>query len=234
MRFFSYESKFSQLLLKLCYSCYLNVLWFVCSIPIVTIGASTTALYYVSLKIVREEEESLTQQFFHAFKENFKQSTILWLILLLAGLFLGGDAFIVTRLRQSAAGNAGVFWTLILAVLIACAVIYTIVLIYVFPLVASVSNTTTAMLKNAFIIGTHYLFATILVFAVHFAMFFVVVAWFTPLAIFGEGLCALISAWLLNNILISVSYVPDDEGEADEAGNANAESESQKNGGSQP
>ena len=41
MKFFSYESKFSQILLKLCWSCYLNLLWFVCSLPIVTIGAST-------------------------------------------------------------------------------------------------------------------------------------------------------------------------------------------------
>ena len=83
-----------------------------------------------------------------------------------------------------------------------------------FPLLASVSNTTPAMLKNAFLIGTHYLFATILVFAVHFAMFFVVVAWFTPLILFGEGFCALVSAWLLNGILISVSGTPEDSQEA--------------------
>ena len=44
MTFFSYESKFSQALIKLCYSCYLNLLWFLCSLPIFTIGASTTAL----------------------------------------------------------------------------------------------------------------------------------------------------------------------------------------------
>ena len=44
-------------------------------------------------------------------------------------------------------------------------------------------------------------------------MFFVVVAWFTPLILFGEGLCALISAWLLNSLLISVSGMPDDSSE---------------------
>ena len=53
-------------------------------------------------------------------------------------------------------------------------------------------------LKNSFFIGTHYLFCTILVFAVHFAMFFLVVSVFTPLIIFGEGLCALLSAYLLH------------------------------------
>ncbi len=209
MRFFSYESRFSQLLLKLCYACYLNLLWFVCSIPIFTIGASTTALYYACLKIVRDEENNVAAQFFHSFKENFKQATVLWLILLGVGLFLGTDGYILYHLRLTSAGAAGVFWTVILAIVIAAAVMYVIVLLNVFPLLASVSNTNRAMLKNAFLIGTHYLLATILVFAVHFAMFFVVVAWFTPLIIFGEGLCALISAWLLNSILIACSGTPE-------------------------
>ena len=96
------------------------------------------------------------------------------------------------------------------ALVIAASVMYVIVLLYVFPLLASVHNTNAAMLKNAFLIGTHYLFATILVFAVHFAMFFAVVAVFTPLIIFGEGLCAMISAWILNSLLIAVSGTPED------------------------
>ena len=102
-------------------------------------------------------------------------------------------------------GSAAVFWTLILTVIIAASVFYMIELIFVFPLLASVVNDTRSMLKNAFLIGTHYLFATISVFAVHFAMFFVVVAWFTPLIILGEGLCAIVSAWLLNQVLIAVT-----------------------------
>ena len=216
MKFFSYESKFSQLLLKLCYACYLNLLWALCSLPIVTVGASTTALYYASLKVVRDEESHVGAHFFRAFRENFRQATVIWLILLGVGLFLGGDVYVLYHLRQTAEGNLAVLWTLILAVVIAASLVYVIVLLYVFPLIASVENTNLAMLKNAFLIGTHYLFASILVFAVHFAMFFVVVAWFTPLLVFGEGLCALISAWLLNSILISVSGTPEDKQE-DEA-----------------
>ena len=213
MKFFSYESKFSQLLLKLCYSCYLNLLWFVCSLPIFTIGASTTALYYASLKVLRGEETRVASQFFRSFRTNFRQATQIWLILLGVGLFLGADGWVVYHLRQSATGTPAVLWTLILAILIAAGVVYVIVLEHVFPLLASVENTNRAMLKNAFLIGTHYLFATVLVFAVHFAMFFVVVAWFTPLIIFGEGLCAMISAWLLNSILISVSGTAEDRQE---------------------
>lgn len=210
MRFFSYESRFSQLLLKLCYSCYLNILWLICSLPVITIGASTTALYYASLKVIREEESHCGKMFFHSFKENFKQATQLWLILLGAGLFLGADGYILYHLRRSSTGTLAVIWTLILALVIAASVLYVIVLEFTFPLLASVSNTNAAMLKNAFLIGTHYLFATIMVFAVHFAMFFAIVAWFTPLIIFGEGLCAMVSSWILNRLLIAVSGTPED------------------------
>ena len=208
MKFFSYESPFSQMLLKLCDSCYLNLLWFICSLPIVTVGASTTALYYTTLKLVRDEESSLTRMFFRSFRENFRQSTILWLILLAGGLLLAGDGYILYHLRATSTGSVAVMWTLVLALVIAAAVLYCIVLIYVFPLVASVSNTTLAMLKNSFFIGTHYLFCTILVFAIHVAMFFVVVSLFTPLIIFGEGLCALLSSYLLSNVIRACSYDP--------------------------
>ena len=211
MKFFSYESRFSQLLLKLCYACYLNLLWLICSLSVFTMGAATTALYYACLKIIRNEEGNVGAAFFRSFKKNFKQATVLWLILLGAGLFLGFDVYTVWHLRAVAAGNVAVMWTIVLAVLFAVTVVYVIVLVHVFPLLASVENTNRAMLKNALLIGTHYLFATILGFAVHFAMFYSVVAVFTPLIIFGEGLCAMISCWLLNSILISVSGVPEED-----------------------
>ena len=211
MKFLSYDSPFGQLLLKLCYACYLNLLWFICCIPIFTIGASTTALYYTTLKITREEDRSLTRMFFRSFRENFRQSTVLWLILFAAGLLLAGDGYIVYHLRASSTGTPAVMWTLILALLIVAAVAYVIVLLFVFPLVASVSNNNWAMLKNSFFIGTHYLFCTILIFAVHFAMFFAVVRIFTPLIIFGEGVCALVSSYLMSNVLRACSYDPDAE-----------------------
>lgn len=216
MKFLSYDSPFGQLLLKLCYACYLNLLWFICCIPIFTIGVSTTALYYTTLKIVREEDRSLTRMFFRSFRENFRQSTVLWLILFAIGLLLAGDGYIVYHLRASSTGVPAVMWTLILALLIAAAVAYVIVLFFVFPLVATVSNTNWAMLKNSFFIGTHYLFCTILVFAVHFAMFFAVVRIFTPLIIFGEGLCALLSSYLMSNVLRACSYDPDTEADGDD------------------
>ena len=213
MNFFSYESKFSQLLIKLSYSCWLNVLWFACSLPIFTIGASTTALYSVTLKIADDRESNVTKQFFDAFKENFAQATRLWLIMLGAGLFLGADLFVVYRLRAASLGTMGIMWTLVMAFLIGALVIYTIVLTYVFPLTASVINTDKEMLKNSFLIGTRYLFVTIVVFAIHVIMFLAIVIVFTPLVIFGEGLAALISSFFLLNVIRLCSYLPEEENE---------------------
>ena len=216
MRLFSYDSKFSQIMLKLCYGCYLNLLWMVCSLPVFTAGAATAALYDVTLRIAREEEPPLTTRFFRAFRENFRQATVLWLILLGVGALLGADAYILYHLYKSTAGMVSVICTLGLALIIVAAIAYVIVLIYVFPLVASVKNTNFAMLKNALLIGIHYLFCTILVFAIHFAMFFAVVAVFTPLIVFGEGLCALLSSYLLGKVIRACSYDPAEE----EAGQA--------------
>ena len=213
MRLFSYDSKFSQIMLKLCYGCYLNLLWMVCSLPVFTAGAATAALYDVTLRLAREEEPPLTARFFKAFRENFRQATILWLILLGVGALLGADGYILYRLSKGTTGVVPTVCTLALALIIAAAIAYVIVLLYVFPLVASVKNTNWAMLKNALLIGIHYLFCTILVFAIHFAMFFAVVAIYPPLIIFGEGLCALLSSYLLGKVIRACSYDPAEEGE---------------------
>lgn len=210
MSYFSYDSKFSQVLIKLSYSCWLNVLWMLCSLPVFTIGASTTALYSVTLKIADDTDSNITKQFFKSFKENFAQATRLWLIMLAAGIFLTVDLLFVYRLRASSAGTMAVLWTLVMAFIIGACVVYVIVLLNLFPLVASFVNTDKEMLKNAFLVGVRYLFATITMFLIHVVMFLAIVIVFTPLAIFGEGLCALLCSYVLRNV-ISLLSVPSDQ-----------------------
>ena len=210
MKFFSYDSPFGRLFLKISHACCLNFLWLVCCLPIVTIGASTTALYYTSFKIAKDEGSSITVMFFRSFKQNFKQATVIWLIMLVAGLIIIADAILLYRLRVTSAGVVAVLWTLLLACVFACMLVYVIVLTYIFPLLSIASNTTANMFKNAFLIGTHYLFVTILVVFVHYAMFFLVVNVFTPLIVFGEGLCAVVSAHILLKIFRPLLYDPND------------------------
>lgn len=186
-----------QLINKIVYSVYLNILWFICCIPIVTIGASTTALFYVTLKIAKNEEGSLSKAFFHSFKENLKQGTVIWLILLCLGIVLGIDGYVLYHLRFE-----NVFWTLCTAFLLIAIAAYAIVLMYIFPLLARFDNTVGAMFKNALFMGIRYLLCTILMAVIYFVMLLVIIRVFTPAVIFGEGLCALLCSYLLSNILL--------------------------------
>ena len=67
---FSFDNKFILFINKIIYASWLNILWLLCSLPILTIGASSTALYTVSIKVVRGEEGNITRQFFAAFRDN--------------------------------------------------------------------------------------------------------------------------------------------------------------------
>lgn len=88
----------------------LNLLWLICSLPVFTIGASTTALIYTSMKL-SDNEGYWHQNFFSSFKENFKQATALFFIYLAAGAFLAGDFLLGGRagqfLRAADAGSGG-------------------------------------------------------------------------------------------------------------------------------
>lgn len=185
-----------QFITKIVYSVYLNILWFICCIPVVTAGAATTALYYVTLKMAKNEEGGITKSFFKAFKENFKQSTIVWLILLALGIVLGIDGYVLWHMRFE-----NVFWTIITAIFLVAAAAYLIVVMYIFPLMARFENTIFAMFKNSLFIGMRFLLCTALVAVIHFAMLFVIINIFTPAVIFGEGLCAFLSSYFLANIL---------------------------------
>lgn len=123
----------------------LNLLWILCSIPIITIGASTTALYTVMLKLVKNEEGYIVKGFFKAFKENFKQSTVLELIFLVASTILIVD---FTALRLMPGKLASAMW--IFLVLMLCLLICTAV--YAFSLQARFVNTVKNTLKNAVIL----------------------------------------------------------------------------------
>ena len=162
----------------------------------ITVGASTTALFYVTLKISKNEEGNITKAFFRSFRQNFRQGTLIWLILLAAGIILGVDGYVLYHMRFE-----NLFWTLCTAVFCVAAIAYAIVLMYIFPLLARFDNTTGAMFKNALFIGIRFLFCTVLMAAVYFIMLLVIVRIFTPAVIFGEGLCALLCSFLRSNIL---------------------------------
>ena len=90
---FNYDNPVWRFIGKLWDVLVVNILWIICSIPVVTAGASTTAMYYVTLKLARDEDGYTIRSFFKSFKENFKQATAIWLIFLLTGMLLAFDLY---------------------------------------------------------------------------------------------------------------------------------------------
>ena len=178
------ESPAMRFLTKIGYTIILNLFWFICSLPLFTIGASTTALYAVMQKLVRNEESGIVSSFFTAFRQNFKQATIL------------------LHLR-----NLNAFWTILTAVWFVLAAACVIVLLYVFPLTARFNNTTFAMIRNSLMTGMHFLFCTVLIAIFHFAVFYIIIYVYTPVMFLGEGLCALFTAWIMNGVLLQLEEI---------------------------
>ena len=84
----------------------LGILWIICSIPLVTVGAASSALYYAVVKCIKKGESYPIRSFFHSFKINLKQGSILTLILLI----LSGTAILnITILLNRANGNLALF-----------------------------------------------------------------------------------------------------------------------------
>ena len=80
-----------------------NILWLVCSLPIITIGASTLGLFTVVNKMAAKEDYTVRADFFKAFKRDFKQGTALWLVVLVIGF--AGFTGLRTATAQDTASN---------------------------------------------------------------------------------------------------------------------------------
>lgn len=83
MKLFNIDSPFMNFLSRVADLIILNILWLLCCIPIVTIGASTTALYHVMRHWLNDEVTSVTKDFFQSFRADCKQSTLVYLLLLI-------------------------------------------------------------------------------------------------------------------------------------------------------
>ena len=88
---FGIDGKFYEIVSAIADLVILNLLFVLCSLPIFTIGASTTALFGVTKKMADNREGYIVRTYFKLFKENFKQATEIWLIYLVIGILLGFD-----------------------------------------------------------------------------------------------------------------------------------------------
>lgn len=119
----------------------MNFIVTLCCLPIITIGASVTAMHYVMLKMVRGEDGYLMRDFFKSFKLNFKQATVIWLIMLLLIAIFVGDFYIVNF--SGIAFPQGMSTI----ILIAAGLVF-IVSMLIFPVLARFENNIKNTIKN--------------------------------------------------------------------------------------
>ena len=137
-RIFDMENPVMQALSAACDLLVLNVLAFACCVPVVTAGASLTALNDVMLHLVRKEETGVVRMFFRSLRSNLKKGSLLGLIFLAAAL-----VFFVDYLAAAA------YAPVLRIPVIAAALIVAAVALYAFALLARYENTISGTLKNA-------------------------------------------------------------------------------------
>lgn len=136
-----------------------NLLFILCSIPIVTIGASYSAMYYAFLTKLHHNDTAIYRTFLGAFKENFKNSTLTWLLTLFLALVTVVDLSMFSS--RGMMPNTSLFYMF-------CAIATVIALwaIFVFPVIVSFSNTLKNLWIQAFFLAAKNILWAVLIAAI--------------------------------------------------------------------
>ena len=172
----------------------LSLIFLAFCIPVVTIGASCTALYYTANKTWRHNRGYMLREFTGAFKRNFRPATLAWLLLLLVGAILGGDLFYVLRVMPSSSLSA--FLNLFFILLSALVLIWAA---YLFPYIARFEDTLRVTLKNCVLLSFLHFPSSLLLFLI-IAGGAVVMWLFFPLAIIVPGAVAIWQGDILEGV----------------------------------
>ncbi len=166
MKLFSPDSKFMIAMSRLADLIILNFLYLVTCIPLFTIGAANTAMYTVAFRMGTDKDNGVLKPYFRAFRSNFKQATMMWLLLLLGSACTVFDIVLFYRM-------GGLLHYLFVPFAIVLIVILFVVSV-AFPLLSQFNNSTKQTILNALLLSLGRLPRTILVAAMNafpFAVF---------------------------------------------------------------
>lgn len=209
--FFNTDNKVFQGLSKVVDCVCLSILWFVMCIPIVTAGASTTALYYTVNKVIRNNRSYLWKEYWSSFCANFKQAAVIELLLIFLYALLGFDCYVMFQTAK-AGKSYGMFYIVFVVLM----VFLSMWAIYLFPYIARFANTTKEVLKNTALIAVLNLGKTILLFVLSAAVLLFI--YLFPVALFVVPAAFML---LVNYILekIFVKYMSAEDIEAEKERN---------------
>ena len=149
------DSGIMRVLSKICDIVCLNVLWLVCSLPIITIGASSAALYYATVKSVKNRNGYAVQEFFRSFRQNLVPGMVLWLIILAVSVILRLNIGI---LMAKTSGYVGLFFICLYA---AAAIYIGMAACYLFPALSRFDMSPGWLLKLSLYMVVRYFLTTL-------------------------------------------------------------------------
>lgn len=205
MKIFAFDGPVYRGLEKVFNLVLLHILWCVCSIPVFTIGASTTALFAIMLKLVKGEEGYIVKGFFRAFKDNLKKSTLIWMCFFGAGVWCVGIITVSLKMGNMPLKIFALAEAAFLVMILGAVQ-------YVFAVQAYFENTVWNTIKNSFWLSFRFLPYTVGMLA--FIVVPVLVTGFAdvlypvmlPLWLFGgSALIAMGDSYLLNKVFQQVT-----------------------------
>lgn len=167
MRFFELCNKIGLIV-------YLSVLWLVLCVPVITVGASTTAYLYVIRRMIEGKEGYVTRNFFSSFKKNFAVSTKGWLIVV-AALFLMKLNINIVNAYHTTLGD---FYVYLWAVYVTIFVLVMLTALYLFAYISIFEDGIIKAIKNSFLIAMRHLGYTLAVIAFDAAVIFIALDFF--------------------------------------------------------
>lgn len=153
--FFSTEGRYYKIATEFGYIIMLGALWLVTSLPIITIGASTTAAYYVATKRRSGVDEYLFSSFFKSFAENFVAATSIFVILAIFGFLLYANSIILLD------GTGGMLSIIFSVILLFVAIQWTFVTVFVFAILARFQVSFLQAIKTSFFMSNRHFKQTI-------------------------------------------------------------------------
>lgn len=190
----------------------LSTMWVVCSLPIVTIGPASAALYYSCTKCLRYKEGSAYRSFLSAFKLNLKTGIGATVVLLvLAAVLDAGYIFFVM-----AAGTGQQLWGLLRAAYLVLLLLPMAVLTCAFPLLSRFTCTVGGVLSTSLRLTFRHLPRLLAAAVVNTVFIFATIkGWYYALMLLTPALDALVLSYLLEPVFRK--YTPDEDPEADSA-----------------
>ena len=185
---FSYDNPIMSAISKIANCILLNMLFLICCVPVVTAGASFTAMYYTVEKNVKNNRGYVCSSFFTSFKDNFKKATPVWLLLLVLELIFLSDFFVINYVRQ-AGGMLGNIYPLFLVIMFLIA----LYAVWFFANLARFDNSVKNLMKNSLVLMIRFPGATLMI---AFALIFAgVITYLIPIVVI---LMPVIAVWLFS------------------------------------